>query len=268
MFSLDDHSKKRILTIFLVLLCMLFLLSLFKNISYPLFWADESMTVMGGVRVLEYGYPKVHDGKNVLYDLRHPNLSLGIDEKTDAYIGGANWGQYYFAVPGIKLAEMSDDLFTKTGIIRVTFAVMGLAGLAILAFLGRQFFHTPLSQTGFLALFVFFELISVPLVLHLREARYYPLTVFLIALTVFVYNRYRILEKMRYSSYAVLLVVFIFSVCQFFPVYFIFFASFFIFESILLIKRLLVTYLGKRGETGASFTLKEIFKIICCYCCR
>jgi hypothetical protein len=41
------------------------MVSLFKNISYPLFWADESMAVMGGVRVLEYGYPKVHDGKNV-----------------------------------------------------------------------------------------------------------------------------------------------------------------------------------------------------------
>ena len=65
----------------------------------------------------------------------HPNPKLGIDEKTDAYIGGANWGQYYFAAIGIKLAEMSDDFFTKTAVIRITFALTGLAGLAILAFL-------------------------------------------------------------------------------------------------------------------------------------
>ncbi len=108
----------------------------------------------------------------MLYDLQLPDRSLGIDKKTDAYIGGANWGQYYFATLGIKLAEMSDDLFTKTAIIRITFALAGLAGLAILAFLAMQFFHTRLSKTGFLTLFVFFELISGPLVLHLREARY------------------------------------------------------------------------------------------------
>jgi len=171
MLPFNGNSKNRHVTIVLVFLCALLLTSLFKNISYPLFWADESMTVMGGVRVLEYGYPKVHDGKNVFYDLLHPDTSLGIDEKTDAYIGGASWGQYYFAVIGIKLAEMSDDLFTKTAIIRVTFGLAGLAGLAIFALLARQFFHTPLSKTGFLTLFVFLEVISVPLVLHLREAR-------------------------------------------------------------------------------------------------
>ena len=69
MLTLNDYSKNKSLTIVLVFLCALLLTSLFKNISYPLFWADESMTVMRGERVLEYGYPKVHDGKNVLYDL-------------------------------------------------------------------------------------------------------------------------------------------------------------------------------------------------------
>src|SRR5690242_19677057 len=44
-------------------LLILFLFSVFGHISYPLFWADESMTAMGTERVLQYGYPKVHDGK-------------------------------------------------------------------------------------------------------------------------------------------------------------------------------------------------------------
>ncbi|RPI36382.1 MAG: hypothetical protein EHM54_05865 [Nitrospiraceae bacterium] len=262
MLSLDDHSKNRYLTIVLVLLCMLFLVSLFKNIAYPLFWADESMTVMGGVRVLEYGYPKVHDGKNVFYDLLHPNVSLGLDEKTDAYIGGTSWGHYYFATIGIKLAEMSDDFFTKTAIIRLTFGLAGLAGLMILAFLARQFFHTKLSKTGFLTLFVFLELISVPLVLHLREARYYPLVVFFTALTIFVYAQYRILKKIRYSTYAILLIVSLFlSFVMFSPLYFIFVASMLSFESIALAGQLVSGYgQGRRSGPAESQSRKRLFK--------
>src|SRR6185436_20880908 len=84
------HTNKILIT-GIVLLC-LFLISIFKNISFPLFWADESMTAIGTERVLEYGYPKVHDGKNVFYDLRHSNPVLGINEENDAYVGGAGWG--------------------------------------------------------------------------------------------------------------------------------------------------------------------------------
>jgi hypothetical protein len=243
MLTLTNQSKNRILTVVLVVLCLLFLASLFKNISYPLFWADESMTVMGGVRVLEFGYPKVHDGKNVLYDLQHPDKSLGIDEKTDAYIGGANWGQYYFAILGIKLAEISDDLFRKTAIIRFTFALAGLAGLMVLAFVTGQFFHSKLSKTGFLTLFVFFELISVPLVLHLREARYYSLTVFFNALAILVYARYRLLKKGSYTTYMILLIVSLFLLFfAFSPAYFIFLSAVLIFESIMLLRHLVSGY--------------------------
>jgi hypothetical protein len=257
---------------------VLLLASLLKNISYPLFWADESMTVMGGVRVLEYGYPKVHDGKNVFYDLLHPDTSLGIDKKTDAYIGGANWGQYYFAAPGIRLAEMSDDIFTKTAIIRVPFALIGLTGLALFAFLTMQFFHTKLSKTGFLTFFVFLELISVPLVLHLREARYYPLAIFFTALTVFVYAQYRILERTKYLKYAILLTVSLFLLfVTFSPVYFIFLAAILIFESLIFVKHLFFRYV-KRPEAGpaappqngalknyVSYVLPLIFSMIIIY---
>src|SRR4029079_14307060 len=85
-----------------VILGCLLLFSVLKNISYPLFWADESMTAIGTERVLQFGYPKVHDGKNVFYDLRHSNPTLGINEKDDAYVGGAGWGQYYFGIAGYK----------------------------------------------------------------------------------------------------------------------------------------------------------------------
>jgi hypothetical protein len=262
MSLLAEHAKQRYLTVILALLCVLFLTSLFKNISYPLFWADESMTAMGGVRVLEYGYPKVHDGKNVFYDLLHPDKTLGIDKKTDAYIGGASWGQYYFAAIGVKLAELSDDFYTKTAIIRSTFVLAGLAGLVILALLGMQFFRTRLSRRGFLVLFVFFEVISIPLTLHLREARYYPLVICVTALTIFIYARYRILKNIRYTTYAILLVVSLFlSFIIFSPVYFIFFGSFFVFESVLLAGNLLSQYRGKGdGSDRPALTMTKILK--------
>jgi hypothetical protein len=223
--------------------------SLFKNISYPLLWADESITVMHGKRVLEYGYPKVHDGKNVIYDLRHSNPKLGLDEKTDAYIGGANWGMYYFAAVAIKLAQMSDDFFTKTAILRIPFALAGLIGLAILGLLGAEFFDSSSSRKGFWIVFAFFELISVPLVLHLREARYYSLTVFLTALTIFVYTRYRILKKTKYSIYAIFLALPLFLLfITFSPVYFIFLIVIFLYESIDFVKGLF----SKRAEKSSQ----------------
>ncbi|MFZ2196460.1 MAG: hypothetical protein WAV13_01915, partial [Thermodesulfovibrionales bacterium] len=255
-------SPETYLLIIFGLLSILFALSLFKNISYPLFWADESMTVMGGVRVLEYGYPKVHDGKNILYDLNHPNLTLGIDEKTDAYIGGANWGHYYVAAVGVKLAELTDDIFAKTAVIRTIFALIGLAGLAIFAFTASQFFGSRSSRVGFLILFTFLELLSVPLVLHLREARYYPLSIFVVAFTVLVYTQYRILNKTKYTGFLVFLTVSLFlQFVIFSPVYFILIAAIFLFESLTLTKNLFFQRRGMRRETmSGSFTPKELFK--------
>ena len=64
-----------LLNLAIFILVVLFSLSLFKNISYPLLWNDEAEGAMTGRRVLEYGYPKVHDGKNTVF------LSLAADIK-------------------------------------------------------------------------------------------------------------------------------------------------------------------------------------------
>ncbi len=259
--SLISYTKRG-LTLVACLLFFLFIVSLFSNISYPLFWNDEGMTVMGGVRVLQFGYPKVHDGKNVFYDLNHPDISLGIDKRTDAYIGGASWGQYYFAVLGIKLAELTDDLYAKTAIIRTTFGIMGLVGLLVLAYLGRLFFQTSLSQKGFLAFFGFLELISMSLVLNLREARYYSLAIFLIASCITIYTRYRILKIGRYQTFAAVLIVLLFLLfTTFSPAFFILLASISVFESLLASKDLLSKHFGKGNTTSSPIPpLKKIAK--------
>lgn len=152
----EKHTSK--LIILASALFLLFLVFLFKNISYPLFWADESMTAIGSERVIQFGYPKVHDGKNVFYDLWHSNPKLGINEEDDAYVGGTGWGHYYYGVIGYKLAGNFDDLYLKTGIYRASFAVIGLAGLLLLAFLVSKFFKDRFSKHAFLSLFIFLNL--------------------------------------------------------------------------------------------------------------
>ncbi|MGZ3592996.1 MAG: hypothetical protein ACXU9F_04125, partial [Syntrophales bacterium] len=256
------NLREHFLTLTLCFMCSLFLVSLFQNISYPLLWADESITVMHGKRVLEYGYPKVHGGKNVVYDLRHSNPRLGVDERTDAYIGGANWGMYYVAAIAVKLAELSDDFFTKTAILRIPFALAGLIGLVILGLVGAEFFDSKSSKKGFWVLFAFFEIISILLVLHLREVRYYSLTVFLTALIIFVYTRFRILEKTRYSTYAVLLTISLFFLfVTFAPVYFIFLIAISLYESIGILKALLSGYTNSNSRIAAGMpSLDQSFK--------
>ena len=200
---------------------ILFLTSIFKNISYPLFWADESMTVVGAERVIEFGYPKVHDGKNVFYDLRHSDPELGIEKNSDAYIGGTSWLQYYFGVLGIKMASGEDDLYKKTGTIRTTFAIIGLVGLLFLAFAISTLFSTKFEKYLFAAIFFLYELFSVSLALLIREARYYSLTIFVVSVVVGIY----ILGKSgKLNSWlaAVILIIFLWlSFFAFSSVYFI-----------------------------------------------
>src|SRR6187549_4187628 len=165
-----------------VALFLLFLVSVFKNISYPLFWADESMTAIGSERVLQYGFPKVHDGKNVFYDLRHSNPTLGINPEDDAYVGGTGWAHYFNGIIGYKLADKTDDIYAKTGIYRSTFAIEGILGLCIFVFFLSKLFADSFSRYAFIAGFLLIELMSVSLALLLREVRYYSLVILLTSL--------------------------------------------------------------------------------------
>ena len=120
---------------------------LFKHLSYPLLWQDEAETVMFGTRIVEYGYPKVHGERNVVYEFG-PNVALGVNERFDAYIG-KTWGDFYFAVPGILWAERVDDLHTRTARLRLPFALAGALGLvAVVLAVCPVFAGEPPSGSG------------------------------------------------------------------------------------------------------------------------
>ena len=236
--SLPEKIKNKILFGIFVLLCALFVFSLFKQLSYPLLWNDEAETAMFAERILDYGYPKIYDGKNTLYLFEIPG-KIAWDKRTGAYIG-SNWGQYYFSTPGAILAHKVDDIYTKTLLLRIPFATLGLAGLVVMALsVIRLFGNRPNNKIPFLALFTLFELISVPLVLHLREVRYYSLLIFLLACLFYCYINYKFfgaIGPFSYIALTMLLLFFLFN--TFSPAYFIFASTVVLYESFGLLKKI------------------------------
>lgn len=171
----------------------------FAGLAHPLFWADEGETAMFGRRILEYGYPKVHGDRNVVYQFG-PNIALGVDERTDAYIG-TTWGQFYFAVPGLWWAQGTPDPWAKTARARLPFALAGALGLALFACAARPALP-PRRRAAFTAAFLACACLSLSLVLHLREVRYYPLVVLLVGAIVFVQLRFAVFRQLGVRGYA------------------------------------------------------------------
>ncbi|MBY0425698.1 MAG: hypothetical protein K2Q22_08690, partial [Cytophagales bacterium] len=224
--SIDPNKTSPLLWILLTVSIPVLFFSIFKNISRPLFWADESMTVVGGQRVLEFGYPKVHDGKNVFYDLRHSDPKLGIDEKTDAYIGGSNWGHYYVAAVAIQFANFTEDIYSKTGIIRSIFAILGILGIALLGLAGANYLKTKSSKILLFSILFLLSAFSVGLSLHIREVRYYPIVIFLLGISIYLFSEYAIRLQLKFIYYAPLLVLSLFGLfITFSPAFFIFYLA-------------------------------------------
>ncbi|MGE4607443.1 MAG: hypothetical protein AAEJ52_11945 [Myxococcota bacterium] len=185
------------------LACMTILL---KNLSYPLMWQDESETALFATRILDHGFPKVHGSRNVVYEFGS-SATLGIDERTDAYIG-TTWGHFYFAVPGVLAAAATDDLYAKTWRIRLPFALAGALGIGLTALAVTPVFRgRPARARRFVIYFLLLCCASISLLLHLREARYYSLLVLLFAAIGWVQLRYVVFETLSYRRYAIALAV-------------------------------------------------------------
>jgi hypothetical protein len=174
--------------------------SLFTNIGHPLLWNDEGETAMFAERILRFGYPKVHDGKNVINHSELPDKSRGLDPSTDAYIWSV-WGQYYFAVLGAWPARLTGNLYLKTALLRIPFALAGLLGLVLMLRSVWGLVGPGRRQTIFAAAFFFFELLSVSIVLHLREVRYYSLVLLISGGFLLTYFNFRLRRTLSGRAY-------------------------------------------------------------------
>jgi len=230
------NFRNKILVEALFVLGVIFVFFLFQNIAYPLLWNDEAETVMFGKRVLEYGYPKVYNGKNPLDILPIP-VEAYVDGTSGAYLG-TRWGHFYFSVIGVLLAEMVNDIYLKTALLRIPFAFIGLVGLVIMALSIMDLWKKDITaRLIFLVCYVFLELLSIPLILHLRQVRYYSIVIFLFACIFYTYINYRLLEKVKLSVYIsimTLLLLLLFN--TFLPVYFVFIATIGLYECLEFLK--------------------------------
>lgn len=218
-----SNRLNSILTVILILLIGLFTVSLFANIQYPLLWNDEADTATFAERILKFGYPKIHDGKNTLYQAQILNKNLITDDK-DSYLE-SDWLKNYFSVPAVLIAKSLQNIYTQTGILRFPHALIGFLGLIIFALSIHNLFRTRIQLLSYLILFTLFEVLSVSLVIHLREMRYYSLLLFLGASIFYFYFRYHIFRNLKYWKYVLSLVTLtLFVLFTFRPVFFVFFA--------------------------------------------
>lgn len=188
------------LDISLVMAAALFLTMLLTHLSYPLIWEDEGDSVMFGQRVYRYGYPKVHDERNTLYGLKE-RLEIGIDERTDAYTG-APWVNYYVGAIGVALATRVDDIYEKTLRLRLPYTLIGIAGLALFFFsIAPGLRGPPGTRRRAAVVFLLMLSVSISLILHLREARYYPIVMLLYGTLLYHFIHHHFFERLSHTRY-------------------------------------------------------------------
>jgi len=209
--------------LFLGILIVVFIFSVFKNIQYPLLWGDESETAVFAQRIISYGYPKVNDGKNVLNMTMIPEREVGVKESIDAWIH-LPWLQYYFASIGVYLAEKVSDIYLKTAFVRIPFAMAGVVGVLITP-IASVFLLKKKNRLSFYVLFIGLIITNVSLALHLREVRSYSLNMLILSLLCGVFVSYYA-KKLSFWWYFVLTELFL-VLCfnNYPPAYIIFLAS-------------------------------------------
>lgn len=133
----------------------------FTNLDGRYLWDDEAETALLAQRVLRSGVPIAWDGRNLISQ----ECSTDFDEN---YLWRQTpWAQFYLAALSFRL--FGADTLTA----RLPFAVLGVLTIVSLYVLGLSLFHDralAALASGLLAL-------SVPFLLHVRQARYYAVAI-------------------------------------------------------------------------------------------
>lgn len=170
---------EKLIVLFLVLIMSV--LS-FANLGNRYMFIDESITALLGRNVLEYGYPKVWDGKNLIMAAINGNE---FNEKL-VYIKH-NWLPYYLSALGQLLG---DEVFHM----RAIFVIIGIIG-------GIAFYIMAKRLTGSLKIALISLLLycfSVPIFLYIRSIYYLAPGLTFSILTILFYIEYVDKRKLTY----------------------------------------------------------------------
>lgn len=162
-----------------LLVIIMMVLSL-SNLANRYLWYDEAHTALMGRNVLEYGVPKVWNGEYLI------TTSNGNDFNDSLIIVKDGWVQYYLAA----LAELLSPLFN----VRVCFVVFGIAGAFVLYYLSKELYKKESISILTMALYC----LSIPIILYIRQVRYYSPSIFFILLTLHFYLKAIRLNKTKH----------------------------------------------------------------------
>ena len=152
---------------------------LFYHLDNHLLWGDEAETAVLAKNVVQLGVPRTYDGTNYII------LHGAVDETPDHVWIWSPWMQNY-------LAASSFILFgPTTWAARAPFAFIGWCAVWLLALVTWKIYRNHWVAFASAALLA----TSEAFLLHARQCRYYPISVF--AEILFVYGAYELLALRR-----------------------------------------------------------------------
>lgn len=173
----------------LILLLLIGAFLIFANLGNMYLWQDEAETAQVAKNTLAFGFPRGYDGKNVL------QVTGGLG---DNFIWVYHsWFQFYLTAFSFLIFGLN------TFAARFPFAVLGFLSIFLTYRLSWCLFEDKNISRIATLLLVF----SVPFLLHLRQCRYFSLTVFAVLLTLLYYLGF--VENKKFST-AKLAICFIF----------------------------------------------------------
>ena len=142
----------------------------FARLGDRFMWIDESLTAMLGKNILKFGIPKVWDGFNLI------TTNNGNDFNHNLIFIKENWLPFYVSAFG--------QLFGSSNFwLRFWFVVCGVLSLLVFYLLAKLLFDD--QKVVLLSLWLY--CLSVPVILYIRQVRYYALGILLFNLTLFFY---------------------------------------------------------------------------------
>ncbi len=173
---------KKHISVFIILAAAAFLL--LTNLGNQYLWQDEAETAVLAQNVLKFGFPRAHDGVNLV----NPTIRTGYGPEYSWLYHP--WGQFYLTAFSFKL--LGESTFSA----RLPFAFLGIINVLLVYLLAYRW-----TRIRFVAgCSSLLTAASVPYLLLMRQCRYYSPAVFLFLSALLVYDLYLECRLKRYAS--------------------------------------------------------------------
>lgn len=153
----------------LILLLVAGVFLIFANLGNIYLWQDEAETAVLAKNVLKFGFPRAFDGKNL--------VDHSLEYRTNYAWVYHPWLQFYLTAASFAL------LGSTTFAARLPFAIFGFGAILLTYLLAKRLTNNKTVARLATLLLVF----SVPFLLHVRQCRWFALTIFFTPLVLLAY---------------------------------------------------------------------------------